>query len=244
MADTNNLKTWQEAAAASKDCLPLEVLERFTEDAPADTKAAAHLESCAHCQTELSMLKDFEAATPTADEGAAVAWIAAKLERQQLGGSAKPMPATRVSFWRNLFRVPYMAGAAAMAAVLVLAISLYHPGTSHPKVNGPEGNIGVFRSGEVKLVSPTGDQNQLPSEFRWETIPGAASYRIDLTDALDKPLASATSIQPLAREAQIQTTPEMKAAMQARMPIKWKVTALDASGKTIAESSGGSFKIK
>ncbi len=32
--------------------------------------------------------------------------------------------------------------------------------------------------------------------------------------------------------------------MQARMPIKWKVTALDASGKSIAESSGGSFKIK
>lgn len=238
MADTNNLKTWQEAAA-SKDCLPLEVLERFTEDAPTDTKAAAHLESCAHCQTELSMLKDFEAATPSADEGAAVAWIAAKLQRQQMGGSIKPATVARVSFWRNLFRVPYMAGAAAMAAVLVLAISLYHPESGHPKVNGPQGNIGVFRSGEVKLLSPAGDLAQAPSEFRWETVPGAASYRIDLMDALDKPLASATSSQP-----EIETTPEMKAAMQARMPIQWKVTALDASGKTIAESSGGSFKIK
>ncbi|HKV93074.1 MAG TPA: hypothetical protein VJW20_11055 [Candidatus Angelobacter sp.] len=243
MADTNNLKTWQEAAAASKDCLPLEVLERFTEDAPADTKAAAHLESCAHCQTELSLLKDFEAATPSTDEGAAVAWITAKLQRQQLGGSAKPKPVAQVSFWRNLFRVPYMAGAAAMAAVLVLAISLYHPEARHPKVGGP-GNIGVFRSGEVKLLSPTGDQSQSPSEFRWETVPGAVSYRVDLMDALDTPLASATTIQPQARQAQLQTTPEMKAAMQARMPIKWKVTAMDASGKKIAESSGGSFKIK
>ena len=239
MADTNNLKTWQEAAAATKDCLPLEVLERFTEEAPADAKAAAHLESCAHCQTELSMLKDFEAATPSADEGAAVAWIAVQLQRQQLGGSTKPATVARVSFWRNLFRVPYMAGAAAMAAVLVLAISLYHPESGHPKVNGPGSGIGVFRSGEVKLMSPSGDLAQAPSEFRWETVPGAASYRIDLADALGKPLASATSIQP-----QIETTPEMKAAMQARMPIKWKVTALDGSGKTIAESSGGSFKIK
>ncbi|HZS28616.1 MAG TPA: hypothetical protein VFB76_15420 [Candidatus Angelobacter sp.] len=239
MADTNNLKTWQEAAAATKDCLPLEVLERFTEDAPADTKAAAHLSSCAHCQTELSMLKDFEAATPSADEGAAVAWITAKLQRQQLGGSAKPTPATRVSFWRNLFRIPYMAGAAAMAAVLVLAISLHHPEPGQPRLGGPS-NIGVLRSGEVKLVSPTtSDLAQPPSEFRWEAVPGAASYKLELTDALDKPLASATSSQP-----QIETTPEMKAAMQARMPIKWKVTALNASGKTIAESSGGSFKIK
>ncbi|HET9366188.1 MAG TPA: hypothetical protein VFP71_14375 [Candidatus Angelobacter sp.] len=238
MADTNNLKTWQEAAAATKDCLPLEVLERFTEEAPADAKAAAHLESCAHCQTELSMLKDFEAATPSADEGAAVAWIAVQLQRQQLGGSAKPTIA-RVSFWRNLLRVPYMAGAAAMIAVLVLAISLHHPEPGQPRLGGPS-NIGLLRSGEVKLLSPTtSDLAQPPNEFRWEAVQGAASYKIDLMDALDKPLASATSSQP-----QIETTPEMKAAMQARMPIKWKVTALDSSGKTIAESSGGSFKIK
>lgn len=237
MADTNNLKTWQEAAAASKDCLPLEVLEHFTESETADAKSAAHLESCAHCQTELSMLKNFEQATPTADEGAAVAWIAAQLQRQQ-GSSAKQASVARVSFWRNLFRVPYLAGAAALAAVLVLAISLYHPDSGHPKVGGP-GNIGILRSGEVKLVSPSGELTQAPSEFSWEPVEGAASYKIELTDAVNMPLASATSVQP-----EIQTTAAMKAAMQARMPIKWKVTALDASGKTIAESSGGSFKIK
>src|SRR5215472_3043453 len=116
MADTNNLKTWQEAAAAGKDCLPLEVLERFTENAPSDPKAAAHLASCAHCQTELAMLRDFEAAIPSADEGAAVAWIATQLQRQQPGVSAKSSPTVRVPFWRNLFRVPYLAGAAALAA--------------------------------------------------------------------------------------------------------------------------------
>jgi hypothetical protein len=238
MADTHQLKTWQEAAAASKDCLPLDVLERFTENAPTDAKAAAHLASCAHCQTELAMLKDFQAATPTANEGAAVAWIAAQLQRQQTGASTRPASVARGSVWRNLLRVPYMAGAAALVAVLVLAISLYHPESGHPKLSGP-GNIGVFRSGEVKLVSPTGDLIQVPGEFRWEAVPGAASYTVELTDALDQPLASATSSQP-----QISTTTEMRAAMRAGMPIKWKVTALDASGNKIADSSGGSFKIK
>jgi len=238
MADANNLKTWQQAAAASKDCLPLEVLEHFTQNAPADAKAAAHLESCAHCQTELSMLKDFEAATPAANEGAAVAWIAAQLERQQLGSAAKPETVARVPFWRNLFRVPYLAGAAALAAVLALAISLYHPDSGHPSLGGPQTGIGSFR-GEFKLLAPTGELAQAPTEFRWEAVAGAASYRLELTDAVNLPLASATTNQP-----QIETTPEMKAAMQTRMPIKWKVTALDASGKSIGESNAGSFKIK
>jgi hypothetical protein len=238
MAETNNLKTWQEAAAASKDCLPLEVLEHFTESAPTDAKAAAHLSSCAHCQTELSMLKDFEAATPSADEGAAVAWIAAQLQRQQ-GSPAKPTSVARVSFWQSLFRVPYLAGAAALAAVLVLAISLHNSNSGAPRLGGPQTGTTVFRSGEVKLLSPAGELSQAPGEFRWEAVQGAASYRVDLSDALDKPLASATSAEP-----QMKTTPEMNAAMHARMPIKWKVTALDASGKTLAESSGGSFKIK
>jgi hypothetical protein len=238
MAETNNLKTWQEAAAASKDCLPLEVLERFTESAPVDAKAAAHLDGCAHCQTELSMLKNFEQAEPSADEGAAVAWIAAQLQRQQ-GSPAKPSSVARVSFWRNMFRVPYLAGAAALAAVLVLAISLHNPDSGKPRVGGPQTGTTVFRSGEVQLLSPTGNLPQAPTEFRWEAFQGAASYRVELTDALDKPLASATSAQP-----QIQTTAEMSAAMHARMPLKWKVTALDASGKSIAESSGGNFKIK
>ena len=84
MADnTKTAKMWQEAAAATKECLPLEVLERMMDNASRDAKAAAHLASCAHCQTELAMLKNFEQSTPSADEGAAVAWIAAQLERQQ-----------------------------------------------------------------------------------------------------------------------------------------------------------------
>src|SRR5262249_10954000 len=156
---------------------------------------------------------NFEQATPSADEGAAVAWIAAKLQRQQLGTSARQESAAHVSFWRNLFRVPYLAGAAALAAVLVLAISLYHPNTSHPKIGGHD--IGVLRSGEVKLLSPSGELPQAPSELRWEAYPGASSYQIELSDAVGMPLASATAVQP-----KIETTPEMKAAMRARMPIK------------------------
>lgn len=237
MADNTNSKVWQEAAAAGKDCLPLEVLEKFIEGKPAEAKAAAHLAGCARCQTELSLLKDFEATKPSADEGAAVAWIAAELRRRQ-GGAAAQSSAARISFWRTLFRVPYLAGAAALAAVLVLAISLYNSGSGPGPINGPDYGT-TYRSGEVKLLGPAGDQAQTPNAFRWEAVQGAASYKVELTDALGSFLAGATSTQP-----QLAATPEMKAAMQPGMPIKWKVTALDSSGKNIAESSGGNFKIR
>jgi hypothetical protein len=193
------------------------------------------------------MLKSFEEATPSVEEGAAVAWIAAQLERQQtapmqqrrgLGASAQQTSAARVPFWRMLFRVPYMAGAAAMVAVLALGISLYNSnagsgGGLKPPV------IGDNYRGGLKLLSPIGNVTQTPTEFRWEAVPGAVSYKVELTDVIGNPLASASSSQP-----QLVATPEMTAAMHAGTPVNWKVTAYDGSGKMIAESSGGNFKVK
>src|SRR5438270_9099559 len=238
MADNKNaLKMWQEAASAGENCLPLETLEKLVENASADAKAAAHLASCAHCQTELSMLKSFEAAMPSADEGAAAGWIAAQLQRQQ-SGPVRQSSMIRVPFWRNLFRVPYLAGAAALAVVLALGISLYNSDSGTGRLTPPAGENN-YRAGELKLLSLTGDLAEAPTEFRWEAVLGAASYKVELTDVIGKILISASSTQP-----QLAATPEIKAAMRAGMPVKWKVTALDASGKSIAESSGGSFKIK
>jgi hypothetical protein len=238
MADNNTAKIWQEAASATKDCLPVEVLERLMEkaSAPADAKAAAHLSSCAHCQTELAMLKSFETAEPSANEGAAVAWIAAMLQRQQ-GAPADQSSVPRVSFWRSMFRVPYLAGAAALALMLALGISLYNSDSGKGGLKGPD--VGTIYRGGIKLLSPTGDLTQAPGEFRWEAVPGAASYTVELTDVLGTPLASASSTQPV-----LEASPQMKAIMLAGKPIKWKVSARDSSGKVIATSNAGNFKIK
>jgi hypothetical protein len=239
MADnTKTAKIWQEAAAATKECLPLETLEQMMDNTSRDAKAAAHLAGCAHCQTELAMLKNFEQSTPSADEGAAVAWIAAQLERRQNAPVAQQKIA-RVPFWRTMFRVPYMAGAAALAAVLIFGISLYHGNSDGPgKINPGLGN-GQFRSGAIHLVSPIAEQNSAPAEFRWDAMQGASSYRVELKDVAGITLASAASTQNV-----LPVTPEMKATMVSGKPLKWKVTALDANGKEIANSSTQDFKIK
>lgn len=239
MADnTKTQQIWHKAASATQDCLPLEVLERMTESSSADPKAAAHLAECAHCQTELSMLKSFEASVPSANEGAAVAWIAAQLERNQNAPVAKPAVA-RVPFWRTMFRVPYLAGAAALAAVLVLGISLYHGNQEGPPKIGPGIGHGNLRSGAIHLVSPVGDLTQAPAEFRWDAVTGASSYTVELKDVAGVTLASAKSTQNV-----LPVTPEMRANMSSGKPLTWKVIALDASGNTVADSSGGNFKIK
>jgi hypothetical protein len=239
MADnTKTAKMWQEAASATEECLPLEVLERMTENASADANASAHLAGCAHCQTELAMLKNFEQSTPSADEGAAVAWIAAQLERRQSAPLAQ-QKIVRVPFWRTMFRVPYLAGAAALAAVLILGISLYHGNSDGPSKINPGLGSGQFRSGAIHLVSPITEQNIAPTEFRWDAVQGAASYTVELKDVAGITLASAKSTQNV-----LPVTPEMKANMISGKPLKWQVTALDANGNAVADSSGGSFKIK
>src|SRR5579864_5722288 len=238
MADnTKTVKMWQEAASATPECLPLEVLERMTDNTSRDAKAAAHLAGCAHCQTELDMLKSFEQSTPSADEGAAVAWIAAQLERRQSAPTAQQKVA-RVPFWRTVFRVPYLAGAAALAAVLVLGISLYHGSSDRPSKINPGIGSGQFR-GAIHLLSPIADQNTAPAEFRWDAVPGAASYQVELKDVAGITLASANSSQHI-----LAVTPEMKAVMISDKPLKWKVTAMDANGKEIANSGTEQFKIR
>jgi hypothetical protein len=239
MADnTNTARMWQEAAAETKDCLPLEVLERMTENVSADPRAAAHLAGCAHCQTELAMLKSFEQSTPSADEGAAVAWIAAQLERRQSAPLAQ-QKIVRAPFWRAMFRVPYLAGAAALAAVLIVGVSLYHGNSDGPGRINPGIGSGQFRSGSIHLVSPITDQNNAPAEFRWDAVQGASSYSVELKDVAGITLATASSTQNV-----LPVTPEMKANMISGKPLKWQVTARDANGKEIANSSGGEFKIR
>jgi hypothetical protein len=239
MADnTKTAKIWQEAAAATKDCLPLETLEQMVDNSSHDAKAAAHLAGCAHCQTELAMLKNFEQSTPSADEGAAVAWIAAQLERQQNAPVAQQKVA-RVPFWRAMFRVPYMAGAAALAAVLIFGISLYHGNSDGPGKINPGLGSGNFRSGSIHLVSPIAEQPNAPTEFRWDAVQGASSYTVELQDVAGITLATAQSSQNV-----LQVTPEMKANMISDKPLKWKVTAKDATGKEIASSSTEQFKIR
>lgn len=231
----NNNKIWQEAVSATNECPSIEILERVMEGTSTDQKTVAHVSTCPHCQSEVSMLRSFESAEPAENEGAAVAWIAAQLERNQQKQSAPPAKASVVPFWRAVFRLPYMAAAAALVVAVTLGISIYQTEDHKPHFGGNVGNS-PFRSGEIHLISPSGQLNQLPAQLRWEPVPSAKSYSIQITGIdLDRTVIwSGQSAQNF-----VTVTPEMKERIHSGKSFKWTVTAQDATGKQIATGEGG-----
>ena len=133
------------------------------EESSSNPKAAAHVAGCPHCQSEMAMLRSFESSGPSENEGAAVAWIAAQLGRNQNAPAGKST-ASHVPFWRAMFRIPYMAAAAALIAAITLGISMYHSDQGTPILNVPQN--GIYSSGEIQLQT-TGDLSEAPKQLVW-----------------------------------------------------------------------------
>lgn len=227
--DINNAHIWQHAVAATKECPPLEVLEKVMEESSSEPKAEAHVASCPHCQAEIAMLRNFESSAPSENEGAAVAWIAAQLERNQKAPAAKS-PVAVVPFWRAMFRLPYMAAAAALIAAITLGISLHHSEKGRPVFEVPHNSI--YRGGDIQLKT-IGDLSTPPNQLTWAAVRGATSYSVEVDDVTGDKIWQSTSTQN-----SIQVDPELKAKLVPGKPLKLTVTALDANGKELATGKG------
>jgi hypothetical protein len=231
MAGNNkDTKIWRDAVTATRECPTVEVLERVMEESSSDPKAAAHVAGCPHCQSEIAMLRNFESSVPSAEEGAAVAWIAAQLERNQTATATKTS-APVVPFWRALFRVPYLAAAAALILAIGLGVSFYiSEGSKQPSFT--TGSFGLQYRGEMHL-STVGDLSQVPQQLTWDAVPGAARYRVEISDVTNEKLWQADSTQN-----SINIDPEVKTKMRQGKPLKWTVTAVDGNGKELATGEG------
>ena len=236
MQTNMNTRVWQDAMSATDDCLDLAVLERFAEPGTVvqDAKAAQHLAQCPHCQTELAMLKRFEAAEPHENEGAAVAWIAARLQRNGLDPVTSSTPMRRVSIWQSLFSLgtAWKPVAVALALVFVFGAGyLVVNRSEQPVINVPQAG-GNFRSDTVKLAGPSGDLHQVPTELKWEAFQGAGSYSVELLEVDGTVLAKTNT-----SSTQLTLRPEQQKLMKPGKPIQWQVTALDPAGNEIANST-------
>jgi len=231
-ANNNNSKIWQDAVSATKDCPGLEVLEQVMEGTAQDSRTQNHVSSCPHCQSELALLRKFEYAEASPDEGAAVSWIAAQLKRKQTGEASRPVRRA-MPFWRSLFRVPYMAAAAAVIVAATLGISLYvNEDFKKPVIDH---NIGILRSGEVRLTNPLGDLSAAPDQLSWEAVTGASSYSVVIT-GMD--IDHTVIWQGKANQNGLTLGPDLKSKIRPGKPLTWKVTALDSTGKEIATGEG------
>jgi len=155
-----------------------------------------------------------------------VAWIAAQLERNQKAPAAKAS-SNVVPFWRSLFRVPYMAAAAAFVAAIALGVSLYQGEGGKPHLGVP--NVGVYRNIETIQLKTVGDLSQPPDQLTWAAVAGASSYVVEVDDVTGDKLWESRSAQN-----SITVDSQLKALLKPGKPLTWTVTALDATGKELA----------
>jgi hypothetical protein len=205
-----------------------------------ESQLFSHVRSCPRCSTELALLGSFEESVPLPQEGAAVSWIAAQLQRNPAykGKAAHPAHGPEKAKSRLIALLPRWASAFALLAVAAVGLIFYQAQRHEPGVQGPLADSDSYRSGRLEIVAPVGDIAQLPSAIRWEPVANASKYAVTLMEVDNKVLWSGTSFDNF-----MTITPELAHKLENRKPILLEVEAQDSSGKVLARSSPMRFRL-
>ena len=188
-----------------------------------------HLASCLRCQAELKLMNEFLSGQPTPEEAKHVDWIARQLAKN---------PVASVGGWKAWFTLPRLSAVSLAMAALLVVISLKTTLHEAPVVDETGANISNFRSGVVKLNTPTGDVAVAPQSFTWEAVPNASKYRVRLME-VDQNVLWSTEIYTFS----IAVPADIRGKIVPAKTLLWQVDALDASGRMIASSSPERFRV-
>jgi len=222
--DTAVLKRMLQATA---DCIPV---ERFGE-----TRTAAeseHVNRCTRCQTELALWQQFSDAAPGPDEGAAVQWIVKELRRRHQTPAAAAISAG-IGPWRS-WRLVSAIGA---TIALVLTVG-YVTRDREPAVSGSGGAMRNYRSAQLELRSPIGDQSAVPLQLEWMAFPGAVGYDVSILE-VDRTVLWSGS----ATGSRLALPSSVRTRLVPGKTMLWEVAARDGSGKPVAVSGMRSFRV-
>lgn len=215
-----------QALRPGPQCIPLERIGEAL-----DERERGHLARCARCQAERALWEQFDAATPDADEGAAVQWIAAELKRRRSGA---PAPVRPVRWWQRL------PGLVAAAATLTVAVGVgYMAWRPEPGLDGVSPTTTVYRAARLEALAPQGDVDAAPRQLAWRAVPGAARYHIALSEVDGTLLWRTTTDATLAN-----LPPDVTARLVPAKTVTWSVTARSAGGEILAESGPLRFRVR
>ena len=128
---SKELARLKETLAPAADCATLEELAELADPSvpsPSRNRVAVHVAACQRCDAELALLKEFESASPRAEEEATVEWIVTRLRRRFREARMVPVEAAadqkdeEEGFWGRLFHGrpgPALGFGLATAMVLV-----------------------------------------------------------------------------------------------------------------------------
>lgn len=223
MVNQQNLKA---ALATTPECLPVEQLEALTGE---QAQTHPHVSKCIRCQSELALLRSFESDQPIADEGAAVAWISAQLEKRRAGiPDAKRTDKLQISWWRR-WNFSVLVPAAALTAIV--AVTMVVQQRKQPELRADGGGSMVYRSEELQIVRPSGELSEAPKDLEWKNFPEASKYRVTIMEVDRNPLWTADTT-----DFKIDVPHEVRAKMLPGKTVLWQVTALDSRGRVLATS--------
>ena len=240
MPYSENLKA---ALATTSECLTPEQLEALL-DAP---QAHPHVANCPRCQAELALLKSFETGSPLADEGGAVAWISAHLERRlddikNPAAASRRVSAEQKSLLARLFQLDGMRWAfpAAALAALAIASAFLLRSERAPELQAHLGDQpAVYRSQQLMTIGPAGGLESVPQDLRWQPLSGAGIYRVEVMEVDHSKLWSAETPG---------TSQDLPSSLRAKIvpgkSILWQVTALDVQGRVLATSQVQKFVLQ
>jgi hypothetical protein len=230
-----NRSILKQALNAKDDCLTPQELEKLAADASA---SHPHVAECAHCESELAMLRMFESSEPLPGEGAGVAWISARLE-QRLDQIKNPRKAAKASapsssWFGNLFGTAGARWLLPVAAILIVGATslVLMQRSQEPQLTADAGNgPAIYRSQEVAVIGPSGEMAEAPKTLQWKGFPGAISYKVAITEVDEAPL---WSVETKTHDVTIPNA--IRGRMLPGKPVLWKVTALDSQGRILAVS--------
>ena len=223
MVNQQNLKA---ALATTPECLPVEQLGALTGE---QAQTHPHVSNCIRCQSELALLRAFESDQPIADEGAAVAWISAQLEKRIAGIPNAKTDKPPISWWRR-WNLSVLVPAAALTAIVAVTMVVLQQ-RKQPELRADAAGSMVYRSEELQLVRPSGELSEAPKDLEWKNFPEASKYRVTVMEVDRNPLWTADTA-----DFKIAVPHEVRAKMLPGKTVLWQVTALDSRGRVLATS--------
>lgn len=228
----------RQSLAAGRDCPPIEMLESLLDQDASSVELAQHVETCAHCLTELNLLRSFQTEPRDQEEANAVRLIESRL--RPVVDARIPVEASQ-PWWKQLFTARWLSPVAIAAACALIAIAIgvqlrHAPAPTLTAMNrtGEE----VLRSGAVNILAPLGDVAEVPATVRWQPVPDAVQYQVRLLEVDRNELWKTTVSSAEAnipQQAQLSIVPAKTLLLV--------VTAMDSSGRKIGESQASTFRL-
>lgn len=219
---------WKSALAPTAECIPLEQLGSALSE-----MQRTHLASCPRCQAELALWEEFDTSAPVEAEGAAVTWIARELERRSVA------PPAAAPWWKAWARTPAWRLSGALAALVVLAGVTAFLSRNRGVLEPGGSTAPVYRSQAVVVSTPLGDLDAAPAEFRWQAVPGAVTYIIEVLEVDRHSLWKADT-----HETHAAVPAQVRRLILPGKTLVWEVTAKDGAGASLGTSGAQKFRLK